>query len=95
MCWVGEPGYFGRISDSLRAARPGFDSQQGQESLLFSTAFRLALGPIQLPVQCVPGAVTPGVKRQGREADHSCLSSADVRNTSTPSHVITALLAKG
>jgi hypothetical protein len=30
-------------------------------------------------IQLVPGALSPGVKRQGREADHSPPSSADVK----------------
>jgi hypothetical protein len=35
-------------------------------------------GPTQPPVQWVPGALSPGVKRQGREADSSSPSSAEV-----------------
>jgi hypothetical protein len=31
----------------------------------------MALGPTQLPIQWVPGALSLGVKWQGREADHS------------------------
>jgi hypothetical protein len=27
--------------------------------------------PTQPRIQCVPGALSPGVKRPGREADHS------------------------
>jgi hypothetical protein len=41
---------------------------------------RPALGPIQPPVQWVPGALSLGVKWPGREADHSPLSSAEVKN---------------
>jgi hypothetical protein len=37
----------------------------------------LALGPTQL--QWVPGAFSPGVKLQEREADHSPPSSAEVK----------------
>jgi hypothetical protein len=51
-------------SDGLRAKRPGFDSRQGQE-IIFCTASRPALGPIQLPIQCLPG-----VTRLGHEADY-------------------------
>jgi hypothetical protein len=47
---------------------------------LFSIASRLTLGPTQPPIQCVPGALSPGVKRLGREADHSPPSSAEVKN---------------
>jgi hypothetical protein len=35
-----------------------------------STSSRPALGSTQPPIQWVPGALSPGIKRQGREADH-------------------------
>jgi hypothetical protein len=37
------------------------------------------LGPTQPPIQWVRGALSPGVKRQGREADHSPPVSAEVK----------------
>jgi hypothetical protein len=37
---------------------------------LFTTASRAALGPTQPPIQRVRGALSMGVKRPGREADH-------------------------
>jgi hypothetical protein len=43
------------------------------------TASRPALGPTQTPVQRVPWALSLGVKRQGREADHSPPSRAEVK----------------
>jgi hypothetical protein len=46
-----------------------------QETFLFSTASRPVPGPTQPPNQWVPGAFTPAVKRQRREADHSPPSS--------------------
>jgi hypothetical protein len=46
---------------------------------IFSTSFRPALGSTQSPIQWVPGALSPGVKRPGREADHSPLASAEVK----------------
>jgi hypothetical protein len=39
----------------------------------------MALGPTQLPIQWVPGALSLGVKRAGREADYSPPSSAEVK----------------
>jgi hypothetical protein len=58
---------------------------------LFTTASRTALRPTQPPIQWVPGALSQEVKRQGREADHSCPSSAEVKNawnyTSTSPYV--------
>jgi hypothetical protein len=49
--------------------------------LLFSIASRPALGPAQPPIQWVLRALYPGLKRPGREADHSPPCSAKVRNT--------------
>jgi hypothetical protein len=39
-----------------------------------------ALEPTHYPIQWAPGDFTPGVKRPSREADHSPLDSAEVRN---------------
>jgi hypothetical protein len=76
------------IVTRLRAGRPGFDSGQGKRIFLV-TVSRPAVGPTQPPIQWAPGAVSPGVKRPGREADHSHPSNAVVKNawsyTSTPS----------
>jgi hypothetical protein len=58
----------------------GFDFCQGQEILLLSIASTLAMGPTQPPIQWLPGAVSPGVNRQGREADNSRPSSVEVKN---------------
>jgi hypothetical protein len=46
---------------------------------LFLIASTPALVPTQSPIQRVQGALSPRVKRQGREADHSPPSSADVK----------------
>jgi hypothetical protein len=66
----------------------GFDSWWGLGIFLFITISRMALGPTQPPIQWVSGALSLGVKRPGREADHSPPSSAEVKNvwsyTSTP-----------
>jgi hypothetical protein len=64
----------------VRAGWPGFDSRQGQEIFLYSTASRSALGQSQ-PIQWVPGALSPGAKLPGHDADHSHLSSAEVKNS--------------
>jgi hypothetical protein len=46
---------------------------------LSTTASRTALGPIQPPIQRVPGTLSLGVKWPGREADHSPPSSTEVK----------------
>jgi hypothetical protein len=43
-----------------------------------TTASRTALEPTQPPIQWVPEALSLGVKRPRREADHSPPSSAEV-----------------
>jgi hypothetical protein len=60
-----------------RAERPGFDSRQCK-IFLFFTASRPTLGPTKLPIPWVPGTLSPGVRRQGREADHSLPSCTEV-----------------
>jgi hypothetical protein len=47
----------------------GSDSRQEHEIILFSTAFRPALGPTQAPIRRVPGALFPVIKWTGSEAD--------------------------
>jgi hypothetical protein len=58
----------------------GFDSWRGLGIFLFTTASRTALGPTQPPIQWVLGALSLGVKRSGREAEHSPPSSAKIKN---------------
>jgi hypothetical protein len=66
----------------------GFKSLRGLGIFLFITVSRTALGPTQLPIQWVPGALSLGVKRLGLETNHSSPCSAEVKNawsyTSTP-----------
>jgi hypothetical protein len=50
---------------------------------LFSRASRPPLRTTQPPIQMVLRALSPGVKRQGREADHSPPSRADIKNGGT------------
>jgi hypothetical protein len=57
---------------------------------------RLALGSTEPPIQWVPGggAISLGVKRPGREADHSPPASAEVKKmwiyTTTPPYAFMA-----
>jgi hypothetical protein len=49
------------------------------ESIFSTVASRTALGPTQPHIQWVSGSLSLGVKRPGREADHSLPSSAEVK----------------
>jgi hypothetical protein len=75
-------------SDWLRAGRPrGRSSIPGKvKKFLFSTSSISALGSTQPPIEWVPGGSFPGVKRPGREADHSPPSSAEI----TPAYAFMA-----
>jgi hypothetical protein len=73
-----EPRWVSQYNDELPTDRPGFDSRQKEEILVF-TAPRPNLGSIQPPIQCVEWAVFPGINWPGREADHLSRSSAEVK----------------
>jgi hypothetical protein len=65
----------------LRARRLGFNSRQGQSfSLLHSGQAGSGAHPASYSVGTGGGAISPEVKRPGREADHSSPSSAEVKN---------------
>jgi hypothetical protein len=49
----------------------------------FSSPQRQAVRHTQPPILWVPGAISPRVKRQGREADHLLPTSAEVKNGRT------------
>jgi hypothetical protein len=82
--------------DALRAGRPrGRSSSPGRmNNFLFSTSSGPALVSTKPAIQWVPGALSLGVKRPGREADHSPSSSAEVSKmwlcTSTSPHAFMA-----
>jgi hypothetical protein len=57
------------------AGRLEFDFWQGK-IFHFSTSSWPALGPTQPPIHRVSGALSPGIKRSGREVDHSSLTNA-------------------
>jgi hypothetical protein len=67
------------IETVLRGGWQEFDSRQGQENFLLSTAYRPALGPTQPPIQWVPEAVSSGVNWPVSEADHSLPTSGEVQ----------------
>jgi hypothetical protein len=83
------------IVTRLRAERLRFDSWQEQGIYVFDTTSRPALELTQPSIQWVPGVLSPELKWPYREADHSPLSSAEVKNTwsytSSPPYVFMAL----
>jgi hypothetical protein len=69
----GKAGTASRYSDWLRTGRRRErSSSPGRvKNFLFSTSSRPAVERTQPPIQWVPRALFPGVKRPGREDDHS------------------------
>jgi hypothetical protein len=63
-------------------------------AVLYFLPYRPALRSTQPPIQWVPGALSPGVKRLGREVDHSSPTRAEVKKmsiyTSTPPYAFMA-----
>jgi hypothetical protein len=72
----------------------GVPSPSGIKNFLFSTSSRPGLGPTQPPIQWVPGALSPGVKPPGHEANHSPTASVEDKKmwiyTSTPPYALMA-----
>jgi hypothetical protein len=68
-------------TDLLDGRGVGFLVPVGSKFFLFSTSSRPALGSTQPPIQWVPGTLSPGENRPGREADHSPPTRTYVKNT--------------
>jgi hypothetical protein len=66
------------ISVTYGLDKRGFVSCQGLGIFLFTSASNPALGPTQPPVQWISGALSLGVKRADREAEHPPPSSTEV-----------------
>jgi hypothetical protein len=82
LCVDKYPGQRSHYSDWLRAARPGERSSSPcEKNFYISMSSRPALRPTQSSIQWIPAAVSPGVKRPRREADHSPPTSADIKKT--------------
>jgi hypothetical protein len=74
-----QPGQLSVVKLGYELDVGGLESRQGVGNFLFTTSSRPSLGPTQTPIQEVPGALSIGVKRPGREADHSPPFSAEVK----------------
>jgi hypothetical protein len=73
---------YGVVATSYGLDERGVGVRVPTGSRIFSTLRRphRLWGPsTQPPILWVPGTVSPEVKRQGREADHSSLASAEVK----------------
>jgi hypothetical protein len=67
------------VATGYRLPAEGSEFEPGRvKNFLFPTS-RAAPRPTQPPIQWVPGALSPGVKRQRREADHSPPVSAETK----------------
>jgi hypothetical protein len=53
------------------------------KNFLFTTLSKPALGSTQPPIKWVPGPLSPEVKRQVREADHSPQVSTEIKKNMT------------
>jgi hypothetical protein len=69
----------------------GLIPSKSRDFLIFVIASRPVQGPTHPPIQHVVGALSPGVKQLGHEADHSPPYSAKFKNvwsyTSTPTYI--------
>jgi hypothetical protein len=79
-CNLSESRQVSRHNDGLRTGRPGLDSQQ-RKNFLFFTGSTPRLRPTYPSIQWVLGALSLGLKRQWREADHSLTFSAEVKKS--------------
>jgi hypothetical protein len=64
------------LNRRVRSSSPGRGN-----NFVVSTSSRTVLGPTEPPIQWVMVALSPGVNRPGREAEHSPPSSAEVKKT--------------
>jgi hypothetical protein len=82
---VGIATLYGLDDQGVGVSNPGT-----VKNFLFFTSSRPILGSTQPPIQLVPGVLSPGVKRPGREADRSPPTSDEVNKmwiyTSTPTY---------
>jgi hypothetical protein len=76
------------LGDGLDDQDSGFRFPAGDGNFYLHHCIQNSSGPTQPPSQWVSGALPLGVKRPGREANHSPPSSAELKNawsyTSTP-----------
>jgi hypothetical protein len=88
--------WLSRYSDRLWAGRQRVRSLCAGRGQGFSLnhAFHVGSGVTQPTIQCVPGEISSRIRRPGREADHSPLTSAKLKNiwiyTSTPPYIFMA-----
>jgi hypothetical protein len=67
------------IAMKLQIGRPGFDSRQGWDFSLLQIV-QIGSGDHRAPSTMHTGSSIQGVKRQGREADNSPASTAEIKN---------------
>jgi hypothetical protein len=81
---VNHAGHVRSVAGVLGYGLDGHFSIPGRGKIcIFSMTSRPALGPTQLPTQWVPGALSLGMKRSGRDAVHSPPPGAEVKKNET------------
>jgi hypothetical protein len=93
--WHNKPGVAAVPIASQTTKKGGRSSSPGGvKNFLFFKSCRPALGSTQPPIQLVTAALSPEIKRPGREADHSLSTSAEVKKMwiykSTPPYAFMA-----
>jgi hypothetical protein len=81
-CWTGRIACHSYESRSWSFCHANWNVPQHKEAKWWMHRMplsRTALGPTQTPIQWVQESLSVGVKRPGREADHSPPSSAEVK----------------
>jgi hypothetical protein len=58
----------------------GLNSSQERDISVLSTEPRPLLGFTQFPIRCVPGALSPGMKRPRRDSDNTTQCSGKIKN---------------
>jgi hypothetical protein len=81
---------YGRFTSAEVGVAPGYGLEDREVGVRILVGSRILSSPCRLDrlwglqqphIQCVPGVLSPGVKRQGREAGHSPPVNVEVKKT--------------
>ena len=80
---MGQDSTVSILSYMLYERRIVVRSRREQEISLFSTKSTLGQTPTEARIRCVPEFISPGIKQEERQGDHSPPSSAEVHMSGT------------